>query len=191
MAWKTPVATATPNLRSASHNSSYSFLACSGRRRSNKARPALTARVAIKRELRDNQRAALHIKQGAVHFSLIVLKNPQVCDLRSHTGSDSGRIVATDAKQNHQARRDFSRDMTLHDYARSAHTLDNGSHCGLRKPTAVVRTPSVCAATPVIPPSRSSYYAQHRRYRIVSSKSARRHPALCSSSRTIFVAHTR
>jgi len=40
--------------------------------------PALTARVAVKRKLRDNQRAASYIQERAIHFSLIVFKDSQV-----------------------------------------------------------------------------------------------------------------
>jgi hypothetical protein len=58
----------------------------------------LTARVAVKRKLRDNQRAASDVLERAIHFSLIVLKNPQVCDLLGHADSDSGCVVAPDTK---------------------------------------------------------------------------------------------
>src|SRR5206468_12116255 len=98
------------------------------RRRSNKAGPALTAGVAVKRKLRHDQRAAVYRQQRAVHFSLVILKDSQVGDLLGHSESDSGCVVAANANQNHKTSGDFSRDLAVHGYTRAAHTLDNGSH---------------------------------------------------------------
>jgi hypothetical protein len=51
-----------------------------------------------------------------------------VRDLLGHADSDSGRVVAADAKQDQETGPDFSRDATFYGYARAAYTLDNGSH---------------------------------------------------------------
>jgi hypothetical protein len=66
-----------------------------------------------------------------------------VCNLLGHTDSDGGGIVAADAKQNHETGPDFSRDATLHGYARAAYTLDNGSHFRLKRICAVGPASSV------------------------------------------------
>jgi len=44
----------------------------------------LTARVAVKRELRNCQGAAFHLQQRPVHLSLIVFEDPQVRALFRH-----------------------------------------------------------------------------------------------------------
>jgi hypothetical protein len=88
----------------------------------------LTAGVAVKRKLRDNQRAASRVQERTIHFSVIVLKNPQVCDLPGHGDSDSGCIIAPDAEQNHKTRCDFSRYAALHGDTGAAYTLEYGSH---------------------------------------------------------------
>src|SRR5262249_3537054 len=49
-------------------------------------------------------------------------------DFLGHTDRDSGRIVAADGNQNHETRRNFSRDAVFNGCSRAAHTLDNGSH---------------------------------------------------------------
>src|SRR5207245_7624939 len=97
------------------------------RSRNNKAGPALTTRVTVKRKLRDNQRAASYVEESPIHFSLVVFKDPQVCDLLGHADSHGGCIVAPDAKQNHKTRRTFSRNASMLHYASTAHTLDNSS----------------------------------------------------------------
>jgi hypothetical protein len=95
--------------------------------------PNFAQSFAVKCKLRDDQRATMHIYQEAVHLPLIVLKDPQVCDLLGHIGGDSGGIVAANAKQNHEACRDFSHDATLHGNARAAYTLGNSSHFSAQK----------------------------------------------------------
>src|SRR5438552_1602173 len=67
-----------------------------------------------------------------VHLALIVFENPQVSDFLGHVDSDNGCIVAADAKQNHEAIADFSRDGTLNGHARATYTLNNCSHAGTR-----------------------------------------------------------
>src|SRR6267143_5493241 len=74
----------------------FSLLGRSGR---NKARPPLPARVAVKRELRDDQRAAFHVQQRPVHLPRIVLENSQIRALLRHRGSNGRSILAPHGEQ--------------------------------------------------------------------------------------------
>src|SRR5207244_9461287 len=123
--------------------------------------------------------------------SFIVLKDPQVRDLLGHTDGDSRGIIAADAKQNHETDPDFSCDPTLHDYTRAAYTLDNGSHFPLRRICAVGPASLVCARRSLSCLLTIHTDMQPPRYKTFSSKSARRQPALCNSSRTTLFAHVR
>src|SRR5438445_943578 len=87
------------------------------RRRSNETRPPLPARIAIKRELRDDQGAAFHIQQRAVHLTLLVLEDAQVRALLRERYGDSRSIFKADAQQNHQAGANFPRHLLIHFYS--------------------------------------------------------------------------
>src|SRR6266545_4092348 len=138
---------------------------------SNKAGPALTACVAVKRKLRDNQRASSYIQERPIHFSLIVFKDPQVCDLFGHADSDGGRVVAADPDQNHEASRDFSRDAALHGYTCVAYTLDNGSHLSATKfsPANWQDANPLCVvpAGPLLLPTRDSSFDPNLFFRLL------------------------
>src|SRR5438477_1370905 len=98
------------------------------RRRSNETRPPLPARIAIKRELRDDQGAAFHIQQRAVHLTLLVLENAQVCALLRERYGDSRSIFAADAQQNHEPRANFPRHLLIYFYSGAADSLKNRPH---------------------------------------------------------------
>src|SRR6266704_4202911 len=54
------------------------------RRRADEARPPLPPRVAVQRNLRHDQRAAVHFQQRPVHLTLLVFKDAQVRALFRH-----------------------------------------------------------------------------------------------------------
>src|SRR5438552_4549630 len=98
------------------------------RRRSNETRPPLPARIAIKRELRDDQGAAFHVQQRAVHLTLLVLENAQVRALLRERCGDCRSIFTADAQQNHQPRANFARHLLIHLYSGAADSLKNHPH---------------------------------------------------------------
>src|SRR4029077_2589076 len=89
---------------------------------------ALTARIAVKRKLRNDEGRTAHFQQRAIHFPLIVLKNAEVCHLLCHRGSNRRSVLAADAEQNHHPGADFARNASFDRHARTAHPLHYGPH---------------------------------------------------------------
>src|SRR6266436_1808094 len=98
------------------------------RRRRNIARPPLSPRVSVQSELRNHQRASLHVQQRPVHLSLLVLENPQVGHFFRHRRRHLRSIFLPHSKQDHQSRANLSRDPPFHRYLRAAHSLHYRSH---------------------------------------------------------------
>ena len=101
---KRPVATGTPSSASACVNASTSGSATLGRRRRRPARPPATARVAVERELADDERGAAGVEQRAVHHAVVVVEHAQVRDLRRELGRAGLGVVVRHADEHAQAR---------------------------------------------------------------------------------------
>src|SRR6266404_2057177 len=98
------------------------------RRCGNKTRTPSSTRIAVKRELRNDQRAALHVKQRTIHLPIFVFKNSQACRFLRKRGRHGWRVPTANAQQNHQPVADFSARLAANLHARSAHPLHYGSH---------------------------------------------------------------
>jgi hypothetical protein len=92
----------------------------------------LPARVTVECKLRHDEHTAFDVQERAVHFSLVILKDPKVCDSLGHARRDGRRVLAPYSEQDQKARCNFSRDAAISGYARAAYTLHNGSHCTLK-----------------------------------------------------------
>src|SRR6266581_2157949 len=68
------------------------------------ARPALPSRVAVERELRDNQRAAVRVEQRSVHLSLLVFEDSQIGNFFGERSGGCGRVLPPNTQENHQPR---------------------------------------------------------------------------------------
>src|SRR5579885_3432612 len=99
-----------------------------GRSGGDEAGAALASGVTVESELRNDEGGALCIQQGAIHFAVVVLEDAQVGAFFGQGCSGRGRIIATDAEQNHQAGADFSGDAAFDGYAGAAYALQDGSH---------------------------------------------------------------
>src|SRR3984893_2542336 len=98
-----------------------------GRAGGNEGGAALAACVAIQSELRDHQRGALCVEDGAVHFALIVLEDAEIADF-FWQGARHGRGVGVAyAEKDHQAESDFTCDAALDGDFGAADPLDDGA----------------------------------------------------------------
>ena len=80
----------------------------------NEAGPALAARVAVERELRNGEYCAAHLQQRAIHFALIIAENAQVHDFFGRGCGRSWRIVSSHGDEDCEARANFARDVAVH-----------------------------------------------------------------------------
>src|SRR5438876_3799419 len=117
------------------------------RRCRNKTRTPSSARIAVKRELRDDQRTALHIQQRAIHLPIFVFKNPQVRRfLRKRVRHRRG-VLAANAQQNHQPFADFAARFVANLHFRAAHPLHYSSHFSVASALRSAPQAQVSAAT--------------------------------------------
>jgi hypothetical protein len=99
-----------------------------GRRRLDEAGTATAARIAVQGELGRGEKRSASIEQRAIHFAVRIAENSQIYDPFHHSNGGSGRIFATDGKENHQTRADLTDHFAFDSYSSTRDTLDYGSH---------------------------------------------------------------
>src|SRR3989442_4570636 len=98
------------------------------RRGLDEAGPALASRIAIERELRNNQRRAAGFQERPIHLALLVIEDAQVCDLLGEISGLLSRVAAGHAQEHEQARGDLPRGTSLDHDAGAADALHDSSH---------------------------------------------------------------
>lgn len=99
-----------------------------GRRGLNEAWAALPASVSVESELRDGEQRAAHVEQREVHFSLLVVEDPEPDDFVGHRDGGFGRVVASHGNQGYKALADFAGHTSIHQDAGFTDALDHGPH---------------------------------------------------------------
>ena len=116
------------------HEFSVQFFSQFGRRGVHKTRPPLPARVSIQSELRNGQDFAARIRERTVHFSGLVVENPQVENLLSHFHGGVRGVLAAHRDQHHQPWPGFTNGRPINGHASARRSLDHGSHGFMRRP---------------------------------------------------------
>ena len=99
------------------------------RRRGRVERRALApTHITVKRELRDQQHAAVYFCYREVHLAGGILKNTQSRDLVGKIVSGGFRVNAGDAQQHQQPLSNLAGNLVIHSDAGAAHALYDGAH---------------------------------------------------------------
>jgi hypothetical protein len=85
-----------------------------GGRRFGKGWSVTLAAIAVQRELRDDQCFAAHVDDRAIHFSFLIFKYAQVCDLVGEKIGFGCSILFADSHEHAQAATDFTDDSLVY-----------------------------------------------------------------------------
>src|SRR5690606_27708151 len=128
-------------------------------------RPVPLPGRSVESELADGERAATDIGERAVHESVGVGKDAQLCDFRRQPGDILVSVAVANAEQDQQAGSDLPAHGPVDGYRRFAYPLDQRSH-SLWSLKAAVTCPVVPATPPGAPASREPTYPTACRTRV-------------------------
>ena len=109
-----PVATVAPSAAQLADDGVDQWFGVLGAGGGDPRRAPATRRVAVQRELADDQQRRVEVGGGQVHHPLLVVEHPQPPELLGHPPGDVGVVVVGDPEQHAQARADPS-DLVLAD----------------------------------------------------------------------------
>src|SRR4051812_19445565 len=99
-----------------------------GRRGMREIRAPPVSHVAVERELRDHERAALHIEQSAIELSALAIEDAQREDLRRDALAVLSAVIHRYTDEDHESRLDRGDPLAADMHGRGSHPLDDGAH---------------------------------------------------------------